>query len=170
MKLGFFFSSSLSDPSMEYKNCTFSPWGLNITIFFPSIQFSSVAQSCWTLCDTMDFSTSGFPVHQQLPEFTQTHVHRVGDTIQPSHPLSSPSPPALNLSQHQGLFQWVSSSHQMAKVLGDSASAWVLPMNIQDWFPWGWTGWISLLSKGLSRVFPNTTVQKYQFFSTQLSL
>ena len=170
MKLGFFFSSSLSDPSMEYKNCTFSPWGLNITIFFPSIQFSSVAQSCWTLCDTMDFSTSGFPVHQQLPEFTQTHVHRVGDAIQPSHPLSSPSPPALNLSQHQGLFQWVSSSHQMAKVLGDSASAWVLPMNIQDWFPWGWTGWISLLSKGLSRVFPNTTVQKYQFFSAQLSL
>ena len=105
---------------MEYKNCTFSPWGLNITIFSPIIQFSSVAQSCWTLCDTMDFSTSGFPVHQQLPEFTQIHVHRVNDAIQPSHPLSSPSPPALNLSQHQGLFQWVSSSHQIAKVLGDS--------------------------------------------------
>ena len=65
----------------------------------------------------MDYSTPGLPVHQQLPEFTQTHVHWVGDTIQPSHPLTSPSPPALNLSQHQGLFKWVSSSHQVAKVV-----------------------------------------------------
>ena len=77
----------------------------------------SVAQSCPTLCDPMDSSTSGLPVHHQLPESTQTHVHWVGDAIQPSHPLSSPSPPALNLSQHQGLFQWVNSSHQVAKVL-----------------------------------------------------
>ena len=68
------------------------------------IQFSSVAQSCLTLCNPMDSSTSGLPVHHQLPEFTQTHVHWVSDSIQPSHPLSSPSPPALNLSQHQGLF------------------------------------------------------------------
>ena len=68
-------------------------------------QFSSIAQSCPTLCDPMDCSTPGLPVHRQLPEFTQTHVHRVGDAIQPSHPLSSPSPPALNLSQHQGLFK-----------------------------------------------------------------
>ena len=82
-----------------------------------SVQFSSVAQSCLILCDPMDCSMPGLPVHHQLPEFTQTHVHWVGDAIQPSHPLSSPSPPALNLSQHQGLFQWVSSSHQMAKVL-----------------------------------------------------
>ena len=70
-----------------------------------SVQFSSVAQSCLTLCDPMNRSTPGLPVHHQLPEFTQTHVHRVGDAIQPSHPLLSPSPPALNLSQHQGLFQ-----------------------------------------------------------------
>ena len=70
-----------------------------------SVQFSSVAQSCLTLCDPMDYSTPGLPVHHQLPAFTQTHVHRVGDAIQPSHPLSSPSPTALNLSQHQGLFQ-----------------------------------------------------------------
>ena len=70
-----------------------------------SVQFSSVAQSCLTLCDPMNHSTPGHPVHHQLPEFTQTHVHRVGDTIQPSHPLSSPSPPALNPSQHQGFFQ-----------------------------------------------------------------
>ena len=80
-------------------------------------QFSSVTQSCLTLGDPMDCSTPGLPVHHQLPEFTQTHVHQVGDAIQPSHPLSSPSPPAFNLSQHQGLFQWVSSSHQVAKAL-----------------------------------------------------
>ena len=82
-----------------------------------SVQFSSVAQSCLTLHDLMDCSTPGLPVHYQLPEFTQTHVYWVSDAIQPSHPLSSPSPPALNLSQHQGLFQWASSSHQVAKVL-----------------------------------------------------
>ena len=81
------------------------------------MQFNSVAQSCPILCDPMDCSTPGLPVHHQLPEFTQTHVHWVGDAIQPSHPLLSPSPPALNFSQHQGLFQWVSSSHQVAKVL-----------------------------------------------------
>ena len=82
-----------------------------------SVQFSSVAQLCLTICDPMNCSTSGLPVHHQLPEFTQTHVHWVGDAIQPSHPLSSPSPPALNFSQHQGLFKWVTSSHQVAKVL-----------------------------------------------------
>ena len=84
---------------------------------FSYIQFGSVAQSCLTVCDPMNGRTPGLPVHHQLTEFTQTHVHWVGDTIQPSHPLSSPSPPALNLSQHQGLFSWVSSSHQVAKVL-----------------------------------------------------
>ena len=82
-----------------------------------SVQFSSVAQSCPTLCDPMNHSTPGLPVHHQLPELTQTHVHHVGDAIQPSHPLSSPSPPAPNPSQHQGLFQCVNSSHQVAKVL-----------------------------------------------------
>ena len=79
-------------------------------------QFSSV-QSCLTLCDPMNHSTPGLPVHHQLPEFTQTHVHWVGDANQPSHPLSSPSPPAPNLSQHQSLFQWVDSLHEVAKVL-----------------------------------------------------
>ena len=78
---------------------------------------SSVTQSCPTLCNPMNCHTPGLPVCHQFPEFTQTHVHRVGDAIQPSHPLSSPSPPALNLSQHQGLFKWVRSSHQVAKVL-----------------------------------------------------
>ena len=103
----------------------------------PSVQFSSVTQSCPTLCNPMDCSMPGFPVHHQLPELTQTHVHWVSDPIQPSHPLSSPSPRAFSLSQHQGL-------HQMAKVS-------VLPMNIQDWFPLGCTGWISLQSKELSK-------------------
>ena len=82
-----------------------------------SVQFSSVVQSCPTLCNPMNRSTPGLPVHHQLPEFTQTHVHRVGDAIQPSHPLSSPSPPAPNPSQHQGLFQWVNVLHEVAKVL-----------------------------------------------------
>ena len=96
-------------------------------ILFPlsqvsSVQLSSVAQLCPTLCNPMDCSTPGLPVHHQLPELAQTHVHQVGDAIQPSHPLSSPAPPAINLSQHQGLFQRVSSLHQDQSV-GASASA-----------------------------------------------
>ena len=82
-----------------------------------SVQFSSVAQTCLTLFDPMDCSTPDLPVHHKLPEFTQTHVHWVGDAIQRSHPLLFPSPPVYNLSQHQGLFKWVSSLHQVAKVL-----------------------------------------------------
>ena len=82
-----------------------------------SVHFSSVIHSCLILCDPMDYSMPGFPVHHQLPELAPTHVHQLGDAIQPSHPLSSPSPPAFNLSQQQGLFQWVSSSHQGAKVM-----------------------------------------------------
>ena len=81
------------------------------------VQFSSVAQSCPTLCDPVNRSTPGLPVHHQLPESIQTHVHWIGEAIQPSHPLSSASPPALNLSQHQGLFKWVSFSHQVVKIL-----------------------------------------------------
>ena len=84
---------------------------------FSSVQFNSVAQSCRTLCDPMNRSTPGLSVHHQLPEFTQTHVRWIHDVIQPSHPLSSPSPPALNLSQHQGLFQWVNPLHEVAKIL-----------------------------------------------------
>ena len=131
-------------------------------------QFSSVAQSCLTLCNLKDCSMPSLPVHHQLPEFAQTHVHQVSDAIQSSHPLLSTSPPAFSLSQHQGLFQWVSSSHQVSKVLKFQHQ--FLPMNIQDWFPLELTGLISLLSKGLSRVFSNTTVQKHQFFNAQLFL
>ena len=82
-----------------------------------TVQFSSVAQSCPNLCDPMNHSTPGLPVHHQPLEFTQTHVHWVSNAIQPCHPLSSPSPPAPNPSQHQDLFQWVNSSHEVAKVL-----------------------------------------------------
>ena len=129
-------------------------------------QFSLVARSCPTLCDPMNRSTPGLPVHHQLPESTQTHVHWVGDAIQPSHPLSFPSPPALNLSQHQGLFQWVSSSHQVAKVL-----EFQFQHQSFQWTPGlislGWTGWISLQSKRLSRIFSNTTVLSHvQLFVT----
>ena len=218
----------------------------------------SVTESWPALCDPMDCSIPVSSILQCLPELAQTHVHRISDAIQPSHLLSSPSPPALNLSHHQGLFQCVSSLHQVARGLesfspsnesvqfsnsvvsdslrphrlqdarlpcpsptpgacsnscpssrwchpaisssdvpfsshlqsfqasgsfpinpffasggqnvGVSASPSVLPMNIQDWFPLGWTCWISLQSKGLSRVFSNTTDEKHQFFGAQLSL
>ena len=223
-----------------------------------TVHFSAVAQS--TLWDPMDCSTPGFPVHHQLPEFTQTHIHQVDDAIQPFHPLSSHSPPAFNLSQHQGLLKWVpllstwnyhnivnwlysiiksvqfsrsvmpnslwphwlqharlpcpspiprtclnscplsqwhpptisssvitfssclqswpaSESFPVSQFFASggqrietSASASVLAMNIQDWFPLVLTGLISWQSKGLSRVFSNTTVQKLQFFGTQLYL
>ena len=103
-------------------------------------QFSSVTQLCLTLCDPMNCSTPGLPIHHQLPELTQTHVHWVGDALQPSHPLSSPSPPAPSPSQHQSLFQWVSSSQST----GVSALASFLPKNTQGWSPSEWTGWISL--------------------------
>ena len=153
----------------------------------------------------MDYSMPGFPILHQLPKLVQTHVHWVSDTIQPSHPLLSPSPPAFNLSQHQGLFKWVSSSHQVAKELEfqlqHQSFQWIfrtdfllgLPCGSDskasvynagdlgsipgsgrfpgegNGFPLGLTDLFSLLSKGLSRVFFNTTVQKHQFFGTQLS-
>ena len=135
-----------------------------------NIQFSSVAQSCLTLHDPMDHGTQGFPVHHQLPESTQTHLHWGSDGIQPSYPVMSPSPPALNLSPASGCFQMSQLFASGSQSIEVSASTSVLPMNTQDWFPLGWTGWISLQSKGLSRAFSNTTVQKHQFFSTQLSL
>ena len=132
------------------------------------LKFSPVAQSCPTLCNPMNHSMPGLPVHHQLPEFTQTHVHWVGDAVQPSHPLLSPSP-TFNLSQHQGLFKMSQISASGGQSFGVSASTSVLPMNTQDSSPLGWTGWISLQSKGLSIVFSNTTVQKHQFLSAQLS-
>ena len=107
----------------------------------------------------MECSTPGFPVHHQFPELVQTHVHQVSDVIQLSHPLLTPSPPAFNLSQIR-VFPNVSVLCIRWPSIRVSTSASVLPMNIQDWFPSGWTGWISLQSKELSRVFSNTTAQK----------
>ena len=139
------------------------------TSVFPDVKykFSSVQSlsRVWLFAAPMDCSTPGLPALHHLPQFAQTHVHRVGDAIQPSHPVSSLSPPAFNLSQHQGLFKWVSLCI-CGQGIGVSVSMSVLPMNIQGWFSLRWTGWISLLSKGLSRVFFNTTVQKHQFFHT----
>ena len=133
------------------------------------VQFSSVAQSCLTLCNPMNRSVPGLPVQHQLPKFAQTHVHWVVDAIQTSHPMSSPSPTTLNRYQHQGLFkgQLFASGGQS---IGVSASTSVLPMKTQDWSPLRWTGWIPLQSTGLTRVFSNTIVQKHWFFCSQLSL
>ena len=133
-----------------------------------SVKFNSVSQSCPTLCNPINLSIPGLPVHHHVTEFTQTHVHQVGDAIQPSHPLSSPLPPAPNPSQCQSfpmsqLFAWGGQS------TGVSALASFLPKNTHGWSPSEWTGWISLQPKGLSRVFSNTTVQKHQFFGAQLS-
>ena len=144
-------------------------YGHNEWQIIGKLLFSSVAQSCLTLCHPMDRSMPGLPVHHQLLEPTQTHVHCVGDAIQPSHPLSSPSPAAPNPSQHQSfpmsqLIAWGSQS------TGVSALASFLPKKSQGWSPLEWTGWISLQSKGLSRVLFNTRVWKHQFFSAQLSL
>ena len=134
-----------------------------------SVEFSSVTWSCPTLCNPMNNSTPGLLVHHQLLEFTQTHVHWVSDAIQPSHPLSSPfssypqSLPASESFPMSQLFLWGGQS------TGVSALASFLPKKSQGWSPSEWTGWISLQSKGLSRVFSNTTVQKHQFYNAQPS-
>ena len=130
-----------------------------------SVQFSSVAQLCPTLCDPMNHSTPGLPVYHQLPEFTQSHVQSqwchpaISSSVVPfsSCPQSLPATESFPMSQ---LFTWGAQS------TGVSALASFLPKNTQDW-PLGWTGWISLQSKGLSRVFSNTTVQKHQFLGAQ---
>ena len=136
---------------------------------YASSQLSSVAQSCPTLCNPMNHSTPGLAVHHQLLEFTQTHVHRVGDAIQPSHPVTpfSSCPQSFPAS---GSFPMSQLFARGGQSIGVSVSASVLPMNSQDSSPLGWTVWISLQSKGLSRVFSKTAVQKHQFSSAQLSL
>ena len=116
-------------------------------------------------CDPMNLSMPGLPVHQQLPEFTQTHVHRVGDAIQPSHPLLPLHLPPSIFPSIRGF----SNELALCQRIGASASASVLPVNIQAWFPLGLSGLISLQSRGLSTVFSNITVQKHQFFGAQPS-
>ena len=161
--------SSLNNPGilakggLRKRTLIFLPWGhcvppLHVhSAFMITFQFSSVQLSHSVMSDSLrphELQHAGLPVHHQLLEFTQTHVHRVSDVIQPSHPLSSPSPPAPNPSQHQGLFQWVNSSYEVAKYCSFSFS--VSPSNKHPGlisFSHWWTGWISLQSKGLSRVF-----------------
>ena len=153
---------------------------LFLSSIFPSIRvFSSESElhlrllfSCSVLSNSLQphgLQHARLPCPSPSPEPAQIHVHWVSDAVQPFHPLSSPSSPAFNLSQHQGLFQWVSSFASSGQSIGVSASASVLPMNIHDWFLLWWIGWISLHCKGLSRVFSTTTVQKHQFFSSQPS-
>ena len=125
---------------------------------------SSISQSCPTLCDLMDCSTPGFPVQLQLSELTQTEVHpTISSSVVPFASCLESFPASGSFPRSQFLAPGGLS-------IGVSASASVLPMNIQDRFPLGWTGWISLQSKGLSRVFSNTTIQKHKFFSAQHSL
>ena len=126
-----------------------------------------VTQSCPTLQDPMNCSMPGLPVLHHLLEFAQTHIHWVIEAIQPSHPQSSSSP-AFSLSQHQGLFPVSCLFTSSGQSIGASAS--VLPVNIQDWFPLGLNGLISLQSKGYSRIFAKTTIRKHQFFSAQPSV
>ena len=138
--------------------------GMILFLFISSV--ISVTQPCPTLCDPMDCSMPGFPVHCQPLELAQTHVHWVGDATQPPHPLSSPSPPALNLSQHQGLIQWLSSSHQVAK-------EFVLPMKIQDWSDLAWTGFLLAVQGTLKSLLQHhnseaSILQCSAFFTVQL--
>ena len=147
--------------SQSSSNWSSAVWPASSWLF--SVQLSSVAQSCPTLCDPTNRSTPGLSVHHQLPEFTQTHVHpTLSSSVVPfsSCPQSLPASESFPMSQ---LFTWSGQSTRA------SALASFLPKNTQDWSPSEWTGWISVQSKGLPRVFSNTTVQKHQFFSAQLS-
>ena len=132
-----------------------------------SVQFNSVTQSCLILCDPMDCSSVGFPVHHQLLGLAQTHVHQVSDTIQPSHYLSV-SFPAFNLSLHQYFSNELLSIRWPKHWASDSVS--ILSVNIQDWFPLGLISLITLLSKGISGVFSSATAWKHRFFSAQFSV
>ena len=144
----------------------FASWHFQISQVSQPVQLLS---HVWLFATPWTAARQGLPVHHQLPESTQTHVHWVSDAIQTSYSLLSPSP-ALKSFPASGSFPMSQVFTSGGHSIGVSASALVLPMNIQDWFPIGWTGWISLQSKGLSRVFSSTTVQKHQFFGAQLSL
>ena len=151
-----------SDVIWQRHTTSKGPIMLYLLILMVSCCFVTVSRL--TLCYPMNSSKPGFPVLHYLLKFAQTHIHWVGHSIQPYHPLLPPSPPALSLSQHRGIYKWVSSSHSGLSI-GASTSASVLPVGIQGWFPLWLTGLISLLLKGLSRVFPSTTIWKHLFFS-----
>ena len=146
-------------------SCRLSPPGFDSNIWVSAaVPLLSYVRLFATPCRR----TPGLPVLHHLPEFAQTHVQWVEDAIQPSHPLSSPSPPTFSLSQHQDLFQWVSSSHQVPKVLELCLQHQSFQWIFMSWFPLGLTGLISVLSKGLSIVFSSTTTWKHQFFVLNL--
>ena len=160
------FKINQCNPPIERQKKNHKILSMDDKINLLSVQFSSVTQSCPTLCDPMNCSTPGLPVRHQLPEFTQTHVHQsrwchpaISSSVVPfSFCLQSlPASESFPMSQ---LFAWGGQS------TGVSALTSFLPKKSQGWSPSGWTGWISLQSKGLSRVFSNTTVQKHQFFGT----
>ena len=140
----------------------------NIWEIFSSVQISLSIQS--ESLQPHGMQHTRIPCPSPTPRAYSNSCPLSLDAVQPSHPLSSPSPPAFSLSQHQGLFKWVSSLHRVAKVLEFQLQHQPFPMNIQDWFPLRWSGWISLQSKGLSRVFSNTAVQKHQYYGAQVSL
>ena len=172
-------SPQSSRPQASFSLCPLAPWHVRCwrqqtchtgqMLSHKGCCCYSVTKSHMTLCNPMGCSTPGFPVLHYLPEFVQTHVHWVSLPSNHLNLCGPPSPFALNLSQLQGLFQWVGSSYQVAKVLELQLQYSILPMNIQDWFPLGLTGLISLQSKGLLRVFSSTTVGKHQFLDTQPS-
>ena len=168
-KMWFWLFSSPHSPSWTSLPCFLNlpgTWKRLSQWFLLSVQYSSVTQSCPTLCDPMNRSTPGLPVHHQLPEFTQTHVHQVSDAIQPSHPLSFPSPPAPNPSQHQSLFQWVDILHEVAKV-----EFQISPSNEHPGLVSFRMDWLYLLTvQGTLKSLLQHHSSKYQFFYTQLSL
>ena len=149
----------LTEDAIHWISCLWT--SLSAVLSFSSVQLLSLLQPC-------GLQHARPPCPSLTPRAYSNSCHWVSDAIQPSHPLLSPSPSTFNFPQHQCLFNWDRSFHQMAKIL-EFVSTSVLPMNTQEWFPLGWTGWISLLSKGFSRVFSNTTAQKHQLFSAQLS-
>ena len=164
-----FYSTALCIISMTlFDFCSHYNKGWKLVRKDSSVQFSSVTQSCPTLCNPMDCSTPGFPVYHQLPELAQTHVHWVSDATQPSHPLSPTFPPAFDLSSGSFLMSQLFESGDQS--IGASASASVLPVNFKGLFPLRLTSLISFQSNGLSRVFSSTTFWKHQFFNTWSSL
>ena len=152
--------------------CGFHFWvnGLILELSLGTVPVSQFSRSVSDLLQPHGLQHARLPCPSQLLELTQTHVLQVSGTIQPSHPLSFPSSPALNLSQHQGLFKWVSYSHQGDQSIGVSASTSVLPKNTQNWFPLEWTGWISLLKSLLQHHSSKASILRHSaFFLVQLS-
>ena len=158
--LGFPNSMASSNSNLQLSSC---PLCQLATWWFHSVQFSSFAQLCLTLCDPMDCRMPGFPVHHQLPELTQTHAHWVDDAIQPSHPLSSPFSSCLQSFLASGSFQMSQFFASGGQSVGVSASASILPMNIQDWFPLGWTDPLAVQGTLKSLLFKNINSSALSF-------